>query len=77
MPRFLDLPGGNAGGGGNGGDNGGGGDGGGNCSAASLDGDYNDIILAPITPKVALAVFTITIRKRYPANDIAVLDDPH
>ena len=46
-------------------------------SASSRDSDYNNIILAPITPKVALAVFTTTIRKRYPANDIAVLDNPH
>ena len=37
------------------------------------DGDHDNIVL----PTVDLAVFTTIIEKRYPANRVTVVDDPH
>lgn len=48
-----------------------------NTPASSQGGEYNNIIFAPIAPKVLMALFTTMIRQRYPVNNVAVLDDPH
>ena len=68
--------GGNAGGGNNGGGNGGGGNGGGNGGTGESGGG-RDVAFATTAPSISVAVFTTEIKKRYPANDVAVLDDPN
>jgi len=69
--------GGGTGGGGNGGGTGGGNGAGGGGASSSRDGGRDGRSLAPTAPAVAMAVFTTVIRKRYPANDVAMVDDPH
>ena len=72
--------GGNNGGGNNGGgnNNGGGSNGGsGQGTSSSRDRGGEQRSRLPTEPTVAIAVFTTAIKKRYPANDIELLDDPH
>jgi hypothetical protein len=71
--------GGNNGGGNNGGGNNGGGNNGGmgNNASSPRDGGRESRPRQPTTPSVALAVFTTAIKKRYPANNVEMLDDPH
>ncbi len=64
--------------GGNGGGNGGGNSGGnGGNTSDGRENDRDQARRVPTEPTVALAVFTTAIRKRYPANDVEVVNDPH
>ncbi|MDH3229596.1 MAG: DUF2914 domain-containing protein, partial [Alphaproteobacteria bacterium] len=50
---------------------------GGNDTSSSRDDGRESRRPTTTTPTVALAVFTTAIKKRYPANDVETLDDPH